>query len=69
LTYLKKIKGSSFIEEEEKIISTPASGKFSPNEKNPYFYEAFGLVHKVQFRDRGLKVFVDINHLSPVNSK
>jgi hypothetical protein len=30
LMYLKKVKGSSSVEEEEKISSTPVSGKFAP---------------------------------------
>ena len=70
LVYLKKIKGSSAaLEEEEKISSTTPGAKFSPDEKNPYYYEAYGLVYKVQFLERGLRVYVDINHLSPINSK
>ena len=35
--------------------------------KNPYFYEAFGLVYKVMFTKTGLRVYVDINSLSPID--
>jgi hypothetical protein len=35
--------------------------------KNPCFYEAFGLVYKVMFTKTGLRVYVDINSLSPID--
>lgn len=44
------------------------SQKSAPRESNPYFYEAYGLVYKVNILERGLKVIVDINHLSPIDS-
>ena len=54
-------------EEEEKSGPTNISKTFNPKSWNPYFYEAYGLVYKVQFTNTGLRVYVDINVLSPLD--
>jgi hypothetical protein len=36
---------------------------------NLLYYEAFGLVHKVIFTSTGLRVIVDINIRSPIDSR
>jgi hypothetical protein len=55
------------LDEEEKACPTNLSKAFDPREKNPYFYEAFGLIFKVLFTKTGLRVYVDINSLSPID--
>ena len=60
-----KTSGEDF--EEEKSGPTNVSKTFDPKAKNPYFYEAYGLVYKVQFINTGLRVYVDINTLSPLD--
>ena len=42
-------KTSTNQDEEEKSGPTNLSKAFDPKVKNPYFYEAYGLVYKVQF--------------------
>jgi hypothetical protein len=54
-------------EEEKKGGPTIPAKAVDLRAKNPYFYEAFGLVYKVLFTNTGLRVYVDINSLSPID--
>ena len=54
-------------EEEKKGGPTIPAKALDLRAKNPYFYEAFGLVYKVLFTNTGLRVYVDINSLSPID--
>jgi hypothetical protein len=61
------VKTSFDSDEEEKEGPTNLTKAVDQSAKNPYFYEAFGLVYKVQFTNTGLRAYVDINSLSPID--